>query len=53
MTRPILIDFNVNEYKQGLRQNLDRFNGSCNTPDDPSGRICALNKTENVKFSVF
>ena len=45
MTRSTLIDLNDDEYNQGLRYypfmvNLDRCNGSCNTPDDLSNRIC-------------
>ena len=31
---------------------LDRCNGSCNTPDDPSGRICLPNKTEDENLNV-
>ena len=33
--------------------NLDRRNGSCNTLDAPSDRICIPNKTEDVNLSVF
>ena len=33
--------------------NLDRCNVSCNTFDDPSGRICVPNKTENINANVF
>ena len=45
MTRPTLIDFNHGECNQGLRfcsfmVNLDRYNGCCNSLDDPSGKIC-------------
>lgn len=45
MTRPTLIDSNPDEYNQGLHcypfiVNLDRWNGSCNTLDDPPHRIC-------------
>ena len=32
---------------------LDRCNGNCNTLDDPSGKICVLNKTEDVNLNVF
>ena len=31
---------------------LDRCSGSCNTLDDPSGRICVQNKIENVNSNV-
>ena len=33
--------------------NFDRCNGSCNTLDNPSGRICVPNKTEDVNLSIF
>ena len=33
--------------------NLDRCNGICNSLDDPSGRICVSNKTEDVNLSLF
>ena len=32
--------------------NLDRCTESCNTLDDPSGRICVPNKTEDANLSV-
>ena len=32
---------------------LDGCNGSCNTLEDPSDRICVSNKTENVNLNVF
>ena len=32
---------------------LDKFNESCNTLDDPSGRICTPNKTENLNLNAF
>ena len=58
MTRPALIDLNPNEFNQGLRfyifmVNLDRFNGSCITLDDQTGKCCVQNKTENVNIYVF
>ena len=28
---------------------LDKCNGSCNTVDDVSSRICVPNNTENIK----
>ena len=33
--------------------NLYRCNGSCNTLNDPSDKICAENKIEDVNLSVF
>ena len=48
MTRRTLIDSNPDEYNQRLHYypfmvNLDRCNESCNTLDDPPGRICGIN----------
>ena len=33
--------------------NLDICNGSCNSLDDPSDKICVPNKAEDVHLSVF
>ena len=33
--------------------NLNRCNRSCNTLDNPSGRICVQNKTEDVSLNDF
>ena len=33
--------------------NLDRCNGSCSFLDDPSGRICVPNKTDDINLNVF
>ena len=33
--------------------NLDICNGSCNSLDDPSDKICALSKAEDMHLSVF
>ena len=57
LIRLTLIDSNSDEYNQGLRYylfivNLDRCNESCNTLDDPSGKICVPNKTD-VNLSGF
>ena len=32
---------------------FDRYNGSCKTLDDPSGRVFVLNKTEDGYLNVF
>ena len=32
---------------------LGRCNGSCNTLEDPSARICIANKTEDINLNVF
>ena len=31
---------------------IERSNGGCNTFDDPFGKKCALNKTENLSINV-
>ena len=37
--------------------NFDRYNGSCNTPDDISGmyicKICVSNQTKIMNLSIF
>ena len=58
MTRPALIDLNPDEQNQGLCYypfvaDLDRCNGTCNTLEDPSGKLCVPNKTEDVNLHVF
>ena len=58
MTRPALIDLNLDEYNQGSHYylfivNLDRYNRSCNTLDDQSGRLCVPKKKEDVNLNVF
>ena len=58
MTRPTLIDFNPDEYNQGLRYypfmvNLDRCNGTCNGLDDLSDKICVQYKTEDLDLTAF
>ena len=56
--RPSLIDLNLDELNEGLHHypfmaSLDKCNGSCNTLDDPSCRICVPNKTKHVNLNVF
>ena len=54
LARPTVIDLNPNELQSyPFLTSLDRYNGSCNTPDDPSGKIYAPNKTETVNLKVF
>ena len=58
MTRPTIISLSPDEYDNGLcynpyMVNLDRCNKSCNTFDNPSGRICVPNKTKSINISVF
>ena len=55
--RLTLIDLSLEEHFQVLRYylfmvNLDRRNGSCNNLQDPSDKICASNKTEDVNLSI-
>ena len=53
-TRPFIIDLNPVELKYyPYIITLDKCNGSCNTRSEISGRICVLNKTENVNLMVF
>ena len=56
--RPTLINLNLDEHDQGschspFMLGLDRCNGSCNTPDHLSTRICVPNKTEDLNLNVF
>ena len=58
ISRPTLIDLNIDEHKQGFCYNsfminLGRCNGSCNTLDNSSGRIYVPNEIENPNLSVF
>ena len=58
MTRPTRIDLNPDKYNHGLCYysliiNLDRCNGSSNTLDDLSDRICVPNKIGNANPSAF
>ena len=49
-----LIDFSPDVLHYYLLiTNLDRYDGSCNTVEDPFGRICVPNKIDDVKFKVF
>ena len=50
----ILIDLNPDELNYyPFVLSLARYNGSYNTLDDLSSRICASNKTEDVNLNVF
>ena len=53
MTRPTLLDLNLDEYNQRLcyypfMVDLNRCNVSCNTLNDPSGRIYVPNETGDL-----
>ena len=55
MTRPTVFDLNSDKYNQALPYSsfmvkLDKCKRSCNTLDDPSGRICEANKTEDFSM---
>ena len=52
--RPTLIDLNPNEPDvYPLSIGLDRCNGTCNTLDDPSDRICVQNISDDVNLQAF
>ena len=58
MTPPTFISLHPNEYSKRLRYylfalNLDICDGSCNTLNDLSNRVCVSNKTEDLKLSFF
>ena len=52
--RSTFIDLNSNEvHYPRFEVSLHRCNGSCNTPNDPSGGRCVANKTKTVNLYVF
>ena len=54
MVRPTLIDLNSDElYYYPFIVSMDKYDGSCNTAEDPFCRICAPNKIENVNLKAF
>lgn len=54
ITRSALIDLNPDEFNCYMFVvSLDGCNGSCNTYDNLSAKICVLNKTEGVNVKVF
>ena len=54
LVRPNLIDLNPNElYYYPFMVSLDRCDGSCNTLDYPSDRLCVPNRAEDVNLNVF
>ena len=57
LTQPTLINLHHIEYSQELCHhsfvvNLDKCAGSCNTLDDPSSRVCVLNKMCSCIFLI-
>ena len=54
LARPTLINLNpIKLPYDPFMSSIDRCNGSFNTFDDASGRICVPNKTEDVNLNVF
>ena len=58
MTQHTLINLYPKEYSPELHYyllvvNLDRYAGSCNTIDHPSGRVCVPNEREDLNLDVF
>ena len=52
--RPMLNDLNLDELHYcPFMSILDRCDGSCNTVEDPFGRICVPNKMKVVTLKVF
>ena len=56
--RLILINLDPNEYSQELHYypftaKLGRCNGSCNTLNDLSNKVCVPNKTEDLNLNLF
>ena len=51
---PNFIDLNPHElHYYPFTICLDRYDGSCNTVEDPFGRICVSKKIGDVNFEVF
>ena len=53
-----LINLHSNEYGQEFHYHsfavkLDRFAGSCNTPNELSNKVCVPNKTKDLNLSLF
>ena len=56
IARPMLINLNPDNQRLChylVMFSLHRCNGSCNTFDDQSSRICVSNKTKDVNSNVF
>ena len=56
--QPTFINSNPNEYNQQLHYHLfavklDKCDGSCNTLNGLSNRVCVPNKTEDLNIHVF
>ena len=53
MVRTTLINFNVDRlHYYPFIINMNRFDRSCNTLEDPFGRTCVPNKMEGVNLKV-
>ena len=54
MVRPKSVGFSPDELHYNLSIiSLGRFDESCNTVDDPFGRICVPNEMEDTNFKTF
>ena len=58
MIQPTLINLHPNEYIQEFHYYLlaikfNRCDGSCNTSNDLSNKVCVPNKTEELNLSMF
>ena len=54
MGRPTLVDTNPYElYYHSINISMNRYNKSCNTVEDPRGKICDPNKMEDLNLKVF
>ena len=51
--RPTLVDLSIDElHYYPFIISMNRCDGSCNTVEDPSGRICVPNKMEDLNLKV-
>ena len=51
---PVLSNLNSDElHCYSFIISMKRHNGSCNTAEDPYGRICASNKMKDINLKVF
>ena len=54
MVTPTLIELNLDElHHYPFIISMKSYNGSCNTIDDPFGRIWVPNKMEGISLTVF
>ena len=54
LVRPTVINLNSNDrHYYPFMAILHKFNGSCDTLDDFSSKICVLNEAEDIRLNVF